>query len=184
MTNAGKGADDGYTDVCLLSLLHLLDGVAFHHVSDLVPQRAGELVQTIGALNESAVDIDIPAGKRKSVDLPRIHDIEMPVEISPAGLARERFAEVLDVTANGGIVDDRELRVYFLGVLATQLDLLILGDGAGAECGEAKNQRIANHLSQGNGRFHGGQDMFQPYSHLARKRNHRTCRQPKKEAKI
>src|SRR3954467_3301502 len=122
MANAGKGADDGYTDVCLLSLLHLLDGVAFHNVSDLVPQRAGELLQTIGALNESAVDIHVTAGKRKSVDLPGIHDIEMPVEISPAGLARDRFAEVLDVTANGGSADDMERRTYLPAVTAPQTE--------------------------------------------------------------
>jgi hypothetical protein len=126
VANAGERAHDCHARIRFLRFFHLLHRVSLHDVADLVAQRASELVQTIRALDEPAIDVDVTAGKCERVDLFCIDDVKVPVEIRPARFTRYRFAEVLDIAADGGIVHDRQLRIYFLGVLATQLDFLIL----------------------------------------------------------
>ena len=52
-----------------------------HDVADLVAQRAGELVEPLGLLDEAAIDVNEAAGQRERVDLVRVDDVEMPREV-------------------------------------------------------------------------------------------------------
>ncbi len=126
VADAGETAHDRHAGVRLLSALHLLDRMPLYDMPDFVAQRSGQLVETIRALDETAVYVDVAARQRERVDLFRIDDVEVPVEVGPAGRLRDRLAEVLDVAANGGIGDDRKLRVDLLRVLAADCRLLVL----------------------------------------------------------
>ena len=133
MADAREGAHDGDSDVSLLRGLHLLDRMALNHVADLVPESSCQLVQLFCALNESAVDVDISARQGEGVHLPGIHDVEMPIQVRAAGGFCDRVAEILDVTTDGRIGYDRQLRVDFLGVLPAERDFLVLRDRAGRD---------------------------------------------------
>src|SRR5688572_7775579 len=99
-------------------------------VSDLVSECAGELVEPVGALDESAVDVDVATRKRERVYLRGVDHVEMPVEIRATRGAGDLGSELLDVRTDNGVSDDGELRIDLIGVLATERDLLIFGNTA------------------------------------------------------
>jgi hypothetical protein len=146
LADARKRAHDGDSNVCLLRGLHLLDRVALNHMADLVAESSRQLVQLSCALNEPSIDVDIPAGQSEGVHLLGVHDVEMPIQVRSAGGIGNRVAEVLDVSTDGRIGYDRQLRVDFLGVLPAQSDFLILRYGAGREDrNESERDERTNH---------------------------------------
>ncbi len=126
VANVRQGAQHRDTHICLLGALHLLDRVALNHVTNLVPERSRQLVESIRALDESSIYVDVSARKGEGVDLLGVYDIEVPVQIGPAGGLRYRLAEGLDVAADGGIGDNGQLRVYFSRILLPHGDFLVL----------------------------------------------------------
>lgn len=84
LTDARERADNGDADICLLRILHLLDRVPLNHVTDLVPECSGQLVERVGALDQSAIHVDVSARQRKGIHLLRVHDVEMPLQIRAA----------------------------------------------------------------------------------------------------
>jgi hypothetical protein len=108
--------------------------MSLDHVADLVSESSGQLVELIRALNESPVHVYVPARQRERIDLPGIHDVKVPIQIGAARGLRNRFAKILDVPTDGGIGYNRQLRVYFFGVLPPHRDFLVLGNGAGRKC--------------------------------------------------
>jgi hypothetical protein len=131
VADARERAHDGDSDVRLFRGLHLFDGVALDHVTDLVAESSGQLVQLFRALDQPSIDVDISAGQCKGVDLLRVHDVEMPIQVRAAGSLRDRVAKSLDVSTDGRIGYDRDLGVDFLGVLPAESDFLVLRDRAG-----------------------------------------------------
>src|SRR5437868_1250267 len=116
----------------------------------------------IGALDQSAIHVDETTGKSKGVDLFRVHDVEVPVQVGATGFAGDRLSEILDVAADGRIGDDRELSVDLFRILATEGNLLILGYGTSDNDGDARNQAAGtNHFSSEMVNCLRGQDMFQ-----------------------
>jgi hypothetical protein len=161
VTDTRERADNGHSNVCLLRGLDLLDRVSLNHVTDLMPESSCQLVQLFRAFNKSAIDVDISAGQREGVHLFGVHDVKMPVQIRAAGVLCDRVAEVLDVSTDGRIGYDRQLRVDFLGVLPAQCDFLVLRDRAGRKDeNESGRDEGTNHFVQGIGVNSGGQDMF------------------------
>jgi len=121
-----EGANNGDADVSLLCGLHLFDGMPLNHVANLVAESSRQLIEFRGALDEPAIDVDVAAGQSEGVHLLGVHDVEMPIQVRAAGGLCNRVAEILDVSTNGRIGHDRQLRVDFLGVLPAERHFLIL----------------------------------------------------------
>ena len=100
-------------------------------MSNLVSERPGELIELVSALDQSAIDVDVAAGKRERVHLIGVDHIKMPVEIGPARRARDPRSELLHVGTYLRVGNDGQPGVDLLGVLAPDRDLLVLGDAAG-----------------------------------------------------
>ena len=161
VTDTRERADNGHSDVRLLRGLHLLDRVSLNHVADLMPESSCQLVQLFGAFNESAIDVDISAWQCEGVHLPGVHDVEMPVQFRAARGLCDRVAEVLDVSTDGRIGYDRQLRVDFLGVLPAKRDFLVLRDRARRKAeNESGRDEGTNHFVQGIRVNSRGQDTF------------------------
>src|SRR6185295_11340720 len=111
--------------------------MAAHDMPDLVPKRAGELVQPFGLFDEAAVDVNEAARKRERVDFIRVDDVEMPREVRPARLRGDRLAELLDIPGDLWIVEQRKLCVDFGGVVLADRDFLLVRHRAG-ETGETE----------------------------------------------
>ena len=161
VTDAGQRADDGNPDICLLCALHLLDRVSLNHVTDLVPESSSQLVQCVGALDQPAIHVHVSTRQREGIHLPRVHDVEMPLQIRAARGPRNRLAELLDVSADDGVGNDRQLRVDFFSVLTANRDFLVLRYRAGSEDKKERGQdRGTNHFARGIRVNSGGQIMF------------------------
>src|SRR5688572_2998781 len=100
--------------------------MALDHVSYLVAERSRELIESVSALYEPAVHVDVPARKRERVHLRSVDHIEMPVEIRAARITRDLRSQLLDVSAHGRIGYDRQLCVHLICVLPAERNLLIL----------------------------------------------------------
>jgi hypothetical protein len=102
-------------------------------MTNFVPERASELVEMIGRLDQSPIHVYETPRQRERVYLPGVYDVEVPVEVGATRFAGDRFSEILDVGRDGGIVYNRQLSVYLRRVLTSQLDFLILRDGAASQ---------------------------------------------------
>ena len=107
VADTGEDAGQSDADVCSLRLLHLFHRVPTHHVADLVTENTGDLVHRTGPLDQPAIDVDESTGDGESVDFLAVDDEETPVEITPAGEARDRITQNVDVTIQLRILDDR-----------------------------------------------------------------------------
>src|SRR6267378_8277305 len=96
------------------------------HVTDLVTQASGELVETVGTFNQPPVYVDESAWKGERIYLFRVDDIEVPVEVRATGFFRDRLSQGLDIAADRRIPDDGELGIDLFGVLTAERDFLVL----------------------------------------------------------
>jgi predicted esterase len=136
LADIGESAQDGDADVGFLRGLDLLHRMSLNDMSYLVSERAGQLIEPLGALDEPAVHVDVTAGERERVHLVGVDDIEMPVEIRPARGARDLRSQLLDVRTYQRIGDDRKRRIDLVGILAAEGNLLIFGDAAREQDGK------------------------------------------------
>ena len=109
----------GTVDLWNAKVIRSSMGVQFHHqafhagveeVLSFLERKNIDLWATDAAgstLDEAAIHVDETAGHGERVDLLRIDDEKVPVEITPAREARHRVAEDVDVTIQLGILDDR-----------------------------------------------------------------------------
>ena len=137
VADAREHAGQRHADVGLLRLLHLLHGVAFDDVTDLVSEHAGNFVHLVGALDESAVHVDEAARHGERVDFLAVDDEEMPVEIAPAGEPGDGVAQHIDVAVQLGIADDGKLGVDLLGFLHSHLNFLLGRNAASCDGGSS-----------------------------------------------
>src|SRR5258705_3646098 len=96
------------------------------HVTDLVTQGSGELVETVGTFDQPAVYVDEAARKGERIYLFRVDDIEVPVQVRATGFFRDRLSQGLDIGADRRIPDDGKLGIYLFGVLTAERYLLVL----------------------------------------------------------
>ena len=156
-----ESANNGDADVGLLRGLHLLDSMTLNHVANLVAESPRQLIELCGALDEPAIDVDVSAWQSEGVHLLGVHDVEMPIQVGAAGGLCDRVAKILDVSTDGSIRNDRQLRVDFLGVLPAERYLLILRDRTGSkERKKSEKNEGTNHSVAGIRVNSGGQDMF------------------------
>ena len=81
VTDPRERAAERHREVGFGPLGHLLDRMAQHHVPDLVAQRARELVELTGVVDQPAIHVDEAAGQREGVHVLAVHDEEFPVEV-------------------------------------------------------------------------------------------------------
>ncbi len=90
-------------------------------MADLVSHHRRELIHTIGTFRDAAIDVDVAAGKRERVEVVRVHQEEVPVEVASIGHMGQRITEHLEVPVDLRVADDRKLRVHLLGLLGADL---------------------------------------------------------------
>ena len=78
----------------------------------------------------------------------------MPLQISAAGAARDRVAELVDVGRDVRIGDDGETRVDLLRVLFADGDFLVLRYFAAGKHGDEEKSGEARGSARKSGRFH------------------------------
>ncbi|HVX39540.1 MAG TPA: hypothetical protein VHB25_08205 [Gemmatimonadaceae bacterium] len=128
VADAREHAGDCEAHVRPLHLLHLLHGVAQHHVADLVRHDRRQLVHAIRPFHDTAVDVHEAAGERERVEVVRVHHVEVPVEVGARRDVRDRIAQDVQVAIDVGILDDRQLLVDLLRLLRADLHFLLLRD--------------------------------------------------------
>jgi len=104
--------------------------MAKNDVLDLVSENAGKLIHLVGALDQSAIHIDVTARNRKGVYFAGVDDKEPPVEIGAAGMRCDLVPEKVDLSVDLGVVYHRQLLVDLRGLLLAHLHFLLLGDAA------------------------------------------------------
>ena len=69
VADVGENTGERHSDIRALCLFHLLYAVPANDVANLVAQDARKLVHLRGALDETAIDVDVTAGHGEGVHL-------------------------------------------------------------------------------------------------------------------
>ncbi len=124
----GEDHPDAQADLLELLAAHLADGVPRGHVSDLVPEHAGELRLGLEVGQDAPRHVDEPARKGEGVDHRVVHHLERPGEIGALGGRREPVADARHVALERRVVHQTQGRPDLLVGCASHLDLLLLAD--------------------------------------------------------
>ena len=111
-----------------LALAHLIHRVLRGHVSDFVPEHAGELRFVFHVGQQAAGDEDGPPGQRKGVHAGIVHHLEGPGQIFALRHRRQALAHTVHIGVELGRVVDADGLRDFLGTLLTHGHFLVLGD--------------------------------------------------------
>jgi hypothetical protein len=107
------------------ALAGLVGAVAQRHVRNFVSHHAGQLRFVVSGFDHAAVDIDVPAGKRKRVDPAVVDGLEGVRILVAGGVRRKPLAQVIQVFVHPRVIQQEHLIGDFVGSLLAQLDVLL-----------------------------------------------------------
>ena len=129
---------------------HELRAVPRHHVADFVPHHARHFAQVVGSLDQTAVNVNPAAGNRERVHIRCVHDLKVVLQIRPVGRPGQLFPELLEVSVDLRILQQRVGLGNFRRKVPTHLHFLIHRDQVDVPLVDARRGAARQYQGQGN----------------------------------